>query len=209
MPRTAKARSTATTTVATVNLGVKAKLWLNADKVCHTMDAVEYEPMVIGLIFLKTISSSFAEQRSKLLDGVSDYEGTNSEIPDGFKVDRAFQVPIETCLRNIQASANQLTTGMNVDNAVMAFEPDNQRIKGVLPKENPRLALDKQLLGKLATCKDRIYNHCCGSYALVTMSNCYCSVSTKTENLLQTDSRSSRQALSNRAKSAIANTRIS
>lgn len=196
MPRTAKARSTATTTDASVNLGVKAKLWLNAEMVHNTMAAVKYEPMVIGLISLKTISSRFEEQRSKLLDGFSDYEGTYSEIQDGFKVDRAFRMPSETCWRNFQVSANQPTTGMNVGNAVMAFEPDNRRIKGVLPKENPRLALDKQFLGKLATCKDRIYKHCCGSYALVAMPNCYCSVSPRTEISLQTDSHSSRQALS-------------
>ena len=209
MPRTAKARSTAATTDATVNLGVKAKLWLNAEMARNTMDAVEYEPRVIGLISLKTISSRFEGQRSKLLDGVSDYEGTYSEIPDGFKVDRAFRMPSETCWRNFQVSANQPTTGMNVDNAVMAFEPDHQHIKGVLPKENPRLALYKQLPGKLATCQDRIYKHCCGSYALVAMPNCYCSVSLRTEILLWADTHSSRQALSNRAKSAIATTRIS
>jgi type I restriction enzyme M protein len=209
MPRTAKARSTATTTDATVNLGVKAKLWLNAEMVRNTMDAVKYEPMVIGRISLQTISSRFEQQRSKLLDGFGGYEGTYSEIPDGFKVDRPFRMPTETCWRNFQVSANQPTTGMNVDNAVMAFEPDNQRTKVVLLKENARIALNLQLLGKLATCKGRIYKHCCDSYALVAMPNCYCSVSPRTEILLQTDSRSSRQALSNRAKSAIANTRIS
>lgn len=209
MPNTAKARSTATTTDATINLGVNDKLWLNAEMVRNTMAAVKYEPMVIGLISLKAISSRFEEQRSKLLDGVSDYEGTYSEISDGFKVDRAFRMPSDTCWRNFQVSANQPTTGMNVDNAVMAFEPDHQHIKGVLPKENHRLALDKELQGKLATCKDRFYKHCRGSYALVAMPNCYCSVSPRTEILLQTDSHSSRQALSNRAKSAIANTRVS
>ena len=38
-------------------IGFEAKLWLAADKLRNTMDAVEYKHVVLGLIFLKDIST--------------------------------------------------------------------------------------------------------------------------------------------------------
>jgi hypothetical protein len=41
------------------NLGFEAKLWTAADKMRNNMDAAEYKHVVLGLIFLKYISSCF------------------------------------------------------------------------------------------------------------------------------------------------------
>lgn len=43
------------------SLGFEAKLWLAADKLRNNMDAWEYKHVVLGLIFLKSISDSFEE----------------------------------------------------------------------------------------------------------------------------------------------------
>ena len=77
------------------NLGFEAKLWLTADKLRNNMDAAEYKHVVLGLIFLKYISDSFEEQRSKLLAGEGDYEGANPEDPDEYKAENVFWVPAE------------------------------------------------------------------------------------------------------------------
>ena len=133
----------------TANLGFEAKLWLTADKLRNNMDAAEYKHVVLGLIFLKYISDSFEEHRAKLLAGVGDYEGANPEDPDEYKAENGFWVPAEARWSHLQANAKQPSIGKLVDDAMVAIERDNPRLKGVLPKDYARPGLDKQRLGEL------------------------------------------------------------
>lgn len=133
----------------TANLGFEAKLWLAADKLRNNMDAAEYKHVVLGLIFLKYISDSFEDHRAKLLEGQGDYEGANPEDPDEYKAENVFWVPAEARWSHLQANAKQPTIGKLVDDAMVAIERDNPRLKGVLPKDYARPALDKQRLGEL------------------------------------------------------------
>ena len=50
----------------------KSTLWKTADSLRAQMDAAEYKHIVLGLIFLKYISDSFAEQRKKVEIEISD-----------------------------------------------------------------------------------------------------------------------------------------
>jgi len=133
----------------TANLGFEAKLWLTADKLRNNMDAAEYKHVVLGLIFLKYISDSFEEQRAKLLAGECDDEGANPEDADEYKAENVFWVPAEARWSHLQANAKQPTIGKLVDDAMVAIERDNPRLKGVLPKDYARPGLDKQRLGEL------------------------------------------------------------
>ena len=133
----------------TANLGFEAKLWLTADKLRNNMDAAEYKHVVLGLIFLKYISDSFEEHRAKLLQGEGNYEGANPEDPDEYKAENVFWVPAEARWSQLQANAKQLTIGKLMDDAMVAIERDNPRLKGVLPKDYARPGLDKQRLGEL------------------------------------------------------------
>ena len=45
------------------NVGFEETLWQAADKMRNNMDPAEYKHVALGLIFLKYISDSFAEQR--------------------------------------------------------------------------------------------------------------------------------------------------
>ncbi len=134
---------------SSANLGFEAKLWLTADKLRNNMDAAEYKHVVLGLIFLKYISDTFEEQRAKLLAGQDDYAGANPEDPDEYKAENVFWVPVEGRWSHLQASAKQPTIGRIVDDAMVAIERDNPRLKGVLPKDYARPGLDKQRLGEL------------------------------------------------------------
>lgn len=134
---------------STANLGFEAKLWLTADKLRNNMDAAEYKHVVLGLIFLKYISDSFEEHKAKLLAGKGDYEGANPEDPDEYKAENVFWVPAEARWSHLQASAKQAAIGKIVDDAMVAIERDNPRLKGVLPKDYARPGLDKQRLGEL------------------------------------------------------------
>ena len=134
---------------SSATIGFEAKLWLTADKLRNNMDAAEYKHVVLGLIFLKYISDTFEEHRAKLLAGQGDYAGANAEDPDEYKAENVFWVPAEARWSHLQASAKQPTIGKIVDDAMVAIERDNVRLKGVLPKDYARPGLDKQRLGEL------------------------------------------------------------
>ncbi|MBP8963195.1 MAG: SAM-dependent DNA methyltransferase, partial [Opitutaceae bacterium] len=134
---------------STSALGFEAKLWLAADKLRNAMDAAEYKHVVLGLIFLKHISDSFEEHHAKLSEGKGDYNGANPEDADEYRAENIFWVPKEARWSHLQANAKQPTIGKIVDDAMVAIERDNPRLKGVLPKDYARPALDKHRLGEL------------------------------------------------------------
>jgi type I restriction enzyme M protein len=134
---------------SSATIGFEAKLWLTADKLRNNMDAAEYKHVVLGLIFLKYISDTFEEHRAKLLAGQGDYAGANAEDPDEYKAENVFWVPADARWSHLQASAKQPSIGKTVDDAMVAIERDNPRLKGVLPKDYARPGLDKQRLGEL------------------------------------------------------------
>ena len=130
---------------SSANLGFEAKLWLAADKLRSNMDAAEYKHVVLGLIFLKYISDAFEEKHAALVKEA----GADPEDPDEYKADNVFWVPPGARWTYLQNSAKQPEIGKIVDDAMVAIERDNPRLKGVLPKEYARPALDKHRLGEL------------------------------------------------------------
>ncbi len=131
------------------NVGFEAKLWLAADKLRNNMDAAEYKHVVLGLIFLKYISDSFEEHHAKLMAGEGDFAGADPEDKDEYLAANVFWVPKEARWAQLQANARQPAVGRLVDDAMVAIERDNPRLKGVLPKDYARPALDKHRLGEL------------------------------------------------------------
>ncbi|MEI6493897.1 MAG: class I SAM-dependent DNA methyltransferase, partial [Verrucomicrobiota bacterium] len=118
-------------------------------KLRNNMDAAEYKHVVLGLIFLKYISDTFEEHHAKLVAGKGDYAGANPEDQDEYKAENVFWVPPSSRWPYLQASAKQPTIGKIVDDAMVAIERDNPRLKGVLPKDYARPGLDKHRLGEL------------------------------------------------------------
>jgi len=134
---------------SSANIGFEAKLWLAADKLRNNMDAAEYKHVVLGLIFLKYISDSFDEHHAKLIDGKGEYEGANPEDKDEYLAANVFWVPKEARWPQLQAGAKQPSIGKGVDDAMVAIERDNPRLKGALNKNYGRADLDKHRLGEL------------------------------------------------------------
>src|SRR6478672_12366197 len=72
------------------------------------------------------------------------------EDPDElYKAENVFWVPKESRWSHLQANAKQPSIGKLVDDAMVAVERDNPRLKGVLPKDYARPGLDKHRLGEL------------------------------------------------------------
>src|ERR1700730_7308925 len=128
-------------------VGYEAQLWQMADALRGSMDAAEYKHVVLGLIFLKYISDSFDEQHAKLVGDQT--SGADPEDPDEYRAQNIFWVPPEGRWGNLKAQAKQATIGQFVDNAMEGIERDNPALKGVLPKDYARPALDKTRLGQL------------------------------------------------------------
>ncbi|GAB6285339.1 MAG: class I SAM-dependent DNA methyltransferase [Methanoregula sp.] len=142
------------------NLGFETKLWAAADKLRNNMDAAEYKHVVLGLIFLKYISDAFDERHSTLDQDLSDPASQwfirepqarylALEDPDEYRMENIFWVPKEARWEKLQGNAKQPTIGKFIDDAMVAIERDNPTLKGVLPKDYNRQALDKQRLGEL------------------------------------------------------------
>jgi len=143
------AKATTKNNDSSANIGFEAKLWLAADKLRNNMDAAEYKHVVLGLIFIKYISDAFEEMRAKLIAGKGEYEGSDPEDADEYRAENVFWVPKEARWSHLMAAAKQPTIGKVVDDAMVALERDNPRLKGVLPKDYARPALDKHRLGEL------------------------------------------------------------
>jgi type I restriction enzyme M protein len=141
----ARAPKTKNGTAATV--GYEAELWRMADALRGSMDAAEYKHVVLGLIFLKYISDAFEAQHAQL-EAEQD-QGADPEDPDEYRALNIFWVPPEARWSHLKAQAKQSTIGQLVDEAMAGIERDNPSLKGVLPKDYARPALDKQRLGQL------------------------------------------------------------
>jgi len=128
-------------------LGIERELWDAANALRGSMDAAEYKHVVLGLVFLKYVSDAFEAQHAKL--EAEREQGADPDDPDEYRAEGIFWVPPEARWQKLQTSARQPEIGQLVDQAMAAIERDNPSLKGVLPKDYARPALDKQRLGQL------------------------------------------------------------
>ena len=127
------------------NLGFEAQLWAAADKLRGNMEPSDYKHVALGLIFLKYISDAFEAKRAELLNE----ELADAEDPEEYLAENVFWVPREARWSHLQARAKLPTIGKDIDDAMLAIETRNASLKGVLPKDYARPALNKVMLGEL------------------------------------------------------------
>jgi len=123
---------------------LEKQLWAAADKLRGNINSSDYKYVVLGLIFLKYVSDAFTEQYKK-----AESENFDPEDRDFYLADNVFWIPKEARWDNLIANAKQPNIGVLVDEAMEAIERDNPVLKGVLPKDYAREALDKRRLGEL------------------------------------------------------------
>jgi type I restriction enzyme M protein len=137
------------------NLGFEAQMFLAADKLRKNLKNLEpsdYKHVALGLIFLKHISNAFEAKRVALLGE----DLAAAEDPDEYLAENVFWVPKAARWSRLQASAKQPTIGKLIDEAMAEIEKANPGLKGVLPKDYNRPALDKVMLGELIDLISRI-----------------------------------------------------
>lgn len=126
-------------------LGFEAELFRAADKLRGNMEPSDYKHVALGLIFLKYISDAFEARHAELLAE----DPAAAEDKDEYLADNIFWVPKEARWSHLQANAKQSSIGTLIDDAMRAIEKDNESLKGVLPKDYARPALNKVMLGEL------------------------------------------------------------
>lgn len=130
---------------SSANVGFEAELFKAADKLRGNMEPSDYKHVVLGLIFLKYISDAFeAKHRALLKD-----DPQAAEDRDEYLSENVFWVPKDARWSHLKDNAKQPTIGTLIDDAMRAIEKDNDTLKGVLPKDYGRPALNKIMLGEL------------------------------------------------------------
>lgn len=141
---------------------IQKTLWATADKLRANVDAAEYKHLVLGLIFLKFISDSFAARRAELARRFADenddyclFDASDEEIRqeledrDYYKEVNVFWVPESARWEALRAAAKQADIGKRIDDALAAIEAENPRLKGILDKRYARAPLPDGKLGEL------------------------------------------------------------
>ena len=127
------------------SLGFESELFKAADKLRGNMEPSDYKHVALGLIFLKYISDAFEAKHNELLAE----DAQAAEDKDEYLAVNVFWVPKEARWSHLQANAKLPTIGTLIDDAMRAIEKDNDSLKGVLPKDYARPALNKVMLGEL------------------------------------------------------------
>jgi type I restriction enzyme M protein len=141
---------------------IKKTLWATADKLRANMDAAEYKHLVLGLIFVKYISDTFAARRAELTtrfaDPADDYFLADStpallegelEDRDYYREVNVFWVPEAARWEALRSAAKQPDIGKRIDDALSLVEAENPKLKGILDKRYARAQLPDGKLGEL------------------------------------------------------------
>lgn len=126
-------------------LALERDLFAAADKLRKNLEPSDYKHVVLGLIFLRHISLAFEARHETLMR--EDPEA--AEDRDEYIGENIFWVPKQARWSHLEANAPQPTIGKLIDDAMAAIEAENPTLKGVLPKDYNRPALDKVMLGEL------------------------------------------------------------
>ncbi len=137
------------------NVGFEGDLFLAADKLRGNLEPSEYKHIALGLIFLKYISDAFEARYADLMKE----DPKAAEDIDEYRSENVFWVPKQSRWANLQANAKQPTIGKLIDDAMSAIEAENSSLKGVLPKDYGRPALNSIMLGELIDLFSRVQMH--------------------------------------------------
>lgn len=126
-------------------LPFEKQIWDAACVLWGHIPAADYRKVIIGLIFLRYVSSRFEARYQQLVDEGYGFEDDR----DFYSEENIFWVPQEARWSTIAAAAHSPEIGMTIDNAMRAIERENDTLKDVLPKDYAKPELDKRVLGEV------------------------------------------------------------
>ncbi len=127
------------------NIGFEKQIWDAACVLWGHIPAADYRKVIIGLIFLRYISSAFDKRYKELVAEGAGFENDK----DAYKEVNVFYVPESARWDKIAAAAHTPEIGIVLDEAMRAIEAENKALKNVLPKIYSNQDLDKRVLGEV------------------------------------------------------------
>ena len=137
----------------------KKLLWDSANKLRGSVSAAEYKYPVLGLVFLRYVTSIFEAQRSAIELSFSDPDSSlylpedmrdeMVEERDAYTQDNVFWIPPEARFDHLLKQASSPKLPQLLDAAMAAIERENTRLRGVLYRDFARLPLEAGKLGDL------------------------------------------------------------
>lgn len=128
-----------------VNIGFEKQIWDAACVLWGHIPAAEYRKVIVGLIFLRYVSSAFNKRYNEL---VAEGDGFEDDR-DAYTMENVFFVPENARWGKISSSAHTEEIGIVIDNAMREIEKENTTLKNVLPKNYASPDLDKRVLGEV------------------------------------------------------------
>lgn len=128
-----------------IKIGFEKQIWDAACVLWGHIPAADYRKVIIGLIFLRYISSSFEKRYSELVEEGYGFENDK----DAYIAENIFFVPKEARWSVIASKAHTPEIGRVLDDAMRLIENDNKSLKNVLPKIYGNPDLDKRVLGEV------------------------------------------------------------
>ncbi|WP_431265777.1 type I restriction-modification system subunit M [Roseateles chitinivorans] len=145
-----------------MNQDIKRTLWATADKLRANMDAAEYKHLVLGLIFVKYISDTFAARRAEVVVRLADPNdeyfygdaspedlAAEADDRDYYTAVNVFWVPEAARWESLRSQAKRPEIGKLIDEALGLIETENPKLKGILDKRYARAQLPNGKLGEL------------------------------------------------------------
>ena len=125
------------------NIGFEKQIWDAACVLWGHIPAAEYRKVIVGLIFLRYISSAFEKRYQQLIAEGDGFEDDR----DAYLAENIFFVPEDARWCKIASAAHTPEIGTVLDDAMRAIEKENKTLANVLPKNYASPDLDKRVLG--------------------------------------------------------------
>lgn len=126
-------------------IGFEKQIWDAACVLWGHIPAADYRKVIVGLIFLRYISSAFEKRYNKLVAEGYGFENDK----DAYIAENIFYVPEKARWNVIALAAHTPEIGTVLDEAMRAIEDENKSLKNVLPKIYGSPDLDKRILGEV------------------------------------------------------------
>lgn len=120
-------------------------IWNKSLELQGSIDRSDYKSVILGLVFLRYISSVFEKKYNILLDEGEGFE----EDEDAYLADNIFFVPPQARWSVLRAEAHTPEIGRKINDAMIQIERCNNALKGVMPTIYTRPELRASQLGDL------------------------------------------------------------
>lgn len=126
--------------------------WQAVDDLRNSMDADQYKHVVLGIIFLRSVSDSFNRQHAKIESDMR----ADPEERGPYASENIPWIPRNARWQYIRSQSRSPSIGKILDNAMTAIGQENPPLRNALPRPYAGISVDSSVLGHLVDLFDNI-----------------------------------------------------